>query len=284
MLPWLSASRGGDAVLQVFRESDHDKSKPDIYVREAGGIYDAPTEAIDEEKRQIGKVAVLSLGFGGADGALAAMAANYGVYLEADFRARIVERWRANNSWAVSFWGAHGQKGSYGLWGAINRAMEQPETVQPVGRVAYVYDRSYLGGTVFCALPCGRLLTYPRIKWEKREVEDKRTGKLVEKVQMTYLRGYGRSALWYGKLAENITQAAAGSLLRHTLVDCRRELPWMPVVAHTHDEIVTRHDEAESWVAREALTEIMTREREWHAGLPLKVGVSQNWYYSKAVK
>src|SRR5690606_34011195 len=64
----------------------------------------------------------------------------------------------------------------------------------------YVYDKSYLGGTLFCALPCGRLLTYPSIKWEWREVEDKKTGKLVDRYQLTFMKGYGRSALWYGKL------------------------------------------------------------------------------------
>ncbi len=41
----------------------------DIYVREAAGIYRVPEDQITKDQRQIGKVAVLSLGFAGGIGA-----------------------------------------------------------------------------------------------------------------------------------------------------------------------------------------------------------------------
>ena len=41
----------------------------DIYKREAAGIYRVPEASVDSEQRQIGKVAILSLGFGGSIGA-----------------------------------------------------------------------------------------------------------------------------------------------------------------------------------------------------------------------
>lgn len=284
-LPWLANSRGSEKVLDIFRANDKDTKAPDIYRIEAGNIFNKPATEIGKgPERQTGKVAVLSLGFGGAEGALMAMATNYGIYLSPAQQTHIVQMWRANNPWAKAFWGAHGRDGSYGLWGAINSAIENPGSLHEAGRVAYVYDRSYLGGSLMCALPCGRVLTYPDIRWERREVKDKKTGEVVEKTQLTYLKGYGRAAMWYGKAAENVTQATAGSLLRATLVRLRGVEDWMPVVAHTHDEIVTECDEDAAEEARDLLYRMMTENAEWSAGLPLAAEITTSWYYTKAGK
>lgn len=284
-LPWLANSRGAEKVLDIFRENDKDPSAPDIYRIEAANIFNKPAAEIGKgPERQTGKVAVLSLGFGGAEGALMAMATNYGIHLAPAQQTHIVQTWRANNPWARSFWGAHGREGSYGLWGAINSAIENPDTIFEAGRVAYVFDRSYLGGTLFCALPCGRLLSYPAIRWEKREIKDKKTGEVSERVQLTYVKGYGRSAMWYGKAAENITQAAAGSLLRGKLVQLREFEEWMPVVAHTHDEIVVECDDADVEETEETLQEIMTANDDWNQGLPLAAEATVEFYYTKAGK
>lgn len=286
VLPWLANSEGGERVLDIFRTNDKDKALPDIYKITAGELLDKdPSEVTDDERQAYGKVPVLSLGFGGGLGALMAMAANYQVYLDTITAKRVVEGWRAKNQWARDFWGKHSRSESYGLWGAANAAVENPDTIYEAGRVAYVYDRSYLGGTLFCALPCGRLLTYPAVKWEWREVEDKKTKKVEDKYQLTFLKGYARSALWYGKLAENVTQATAASILRRTLkrlatvADLDR---WMPVVMHTHDEVVA--ETAEDWAEQAAKTLLFTMQEngDWDAGLPLKAEISTRWYYSKA--
>lgn len=305
VLPWLAASERADAVLDIFRTNDADPDLPDIYILTAADLigcdpvelwasYKAGEKRGKDARQAQGKVPVLSLGFGGGVGALMAMATNYGVYVSEKAAAETVEKWRANNAWAKAFWGGHGREGSYGLWGAANRAIETPDTIHEAGRVAYVYDRTYLGGTLFCALPCGRLLTYPGIKWEWREVEDKKTKKLVDRYQLTYVKGYGRTAAWYGKFAENITQAAAASVLRRTLKrldkgwyrnadgSFSRFADFMPVVMHTHDEAVTETDERDEKRARAALLGEMERNDEWDQGLPLKAEISSGWAYSKA--
>lgn len=283
VLPWLAFSPGASKVLDIFRANDKDPSAPDIYRIEAGNIFDKdPSEIGKGPERQTGKVAVLALGFGGGEGALGAMATNYGIYLAPEQKTEIVRKWRANNAWAKTFWGAHGRDGSYGLWGAACSAVEEPDTIHQAGRVAYVFDRSYLGGTLFGALPSGHLLTYPRCKWEKREVEDKKTGKVTERTQLTFLRAYGRSALWYGKLAENITQATAGSLLRGKLVKIREYDGFLPVVAHTHDEIVAQCAEQDVERCKKILLRVMTENDKWNQGLPLAAEVTASWYYTKA--
>ena len=84
--------------------------------------------------------------------------------------------------------------------------------------------------------------------------------------------------------AENITQAEAGSVLRGKLPilfdDCD---DWMPVVGHTHDEIVTECDEADEMDARATLLDIMTENDDWNQGLPLAAEITSNWYYSKSL-
>lgn len=301
VLPWLAGSRGGDELLDVFRETDVDPSKPDIYIREAAGFLDVDMNELwaaykggdtdaDKRRQAYGKVPILSLGFGGGLGALQAMATNYGVHFDDVTAKRVVDSWRDRNSWARNFWGEHGRRGSYGLWGAINTAIENPDTICPAGRVAYVYDRSYLGGTVFCALPSGRLLTYPSIKWEWREVENKKTKELEDRYQLTFLKGYSRSALWYGKLAENVTQGEAASILRRTLKRLEFDRApfigdlneFMPVVMHTHDEVVTEVDEESHDLAEDLLLEIMQRNDEWDADLPLKAEITSHWTYTKS--
>ena len=295
--------------LDIFRKVDADPNEPDVYVRTAAELlgFDADElwswikdknharhKEAKDARQSHGKVPELSLGFGGGVGALMKMAVNYGVYLDEAVAARMVASWRDANGWAKSFWGAHGRNGSYGLWGAVNSAMEQPGTIMAAGRVAYVYDPTYLGGSLFCALPCGRLLTYPHIKWGWHEVTNKDTGEKEDRYDLTYMKGYGRKALWYGVFAENITQATAASILRRTLKRLHYEnghyAPerWLadicPVVMHTHDEAVTEPTEADWKLAARELHHVMERNDEWDEGLPLAAELSQNWYYSKQIE
>lgn len=281
-LPWLANNKGAEKLLDVFRAIDRDPKQPDVYMRTAADLLQKdPSEVTKAERQSHGKVTVLSLGYGGGKGALQNMAANYRVYFDDELAADVVRKWRAANRWAVDFWGYHGRDGSSGLWGAANTAIENPDTYVEAGRVAYSFDPKHMGGTLFCALPCGRVLTYPGIKWEWREVEDKATGETVERYQMTYIKGYGRAAMWHGKLAENVTQAACASILRRTLKRLAR-MRNMDVVMHSHDEIVLEEPEALAPMAERLLREQMEKNDAWDVGLPLKAETTVGWYYTKS--
>ena len=311
VLPWLANSPGAEAKLDIFRAVDKDPTVPDVYMRTGADLSNEDRERMwvaykDKQhadhkragtvRQAYGKVTELSLGFGGALGALLAMAAAYGVFFDTATAKKLVVDWREKNQWAVDFWGKHGRNASYGIWGAVNSAIENPNTVYEAGRVAYVYDPDYLSGTLCCALPDGCILTYPSIKWEWREITDKKTGELVDRYQLTFIKGYGRVAAWYGKFAENITQAVAARVLKRTMkrldrdwhpinaTTRRRYSEWMPMVMHTHDESVTEPFESEAKPVAEALRGIMTRNDEWDAGLPLAAEITTNWYYSKAIE
>jgi DNA polymerase I-like protein with 3'-5' exonuclease and polymerase domains len=84
-----------------------------------------------------------------------------------------------------------------------------------------------------------------------------------------------RARLWRGLAVENITQATANDILRHSL----RQLE--DVVLHIHDEIVVECPEAmgEATVAR--LREVMCTPPAWAAGLPLGVEIKVQTRYGK---
>lgn len=297
VLPWLADTRASQSVLDVILGSHADKNKPDLYCREAAGIagieldqfWDDYRNEVDGtgEQRQTGKVAVLSLGFGGAVGALQAMAVGYGISLTEAEAKVIVDKWRANNPWARNFWDA--------LWDAFTSAMENPDTPYAVGRVVYMYDKGYLGGSMLCFLPDGRPLVYPSLRWRTVEREDYE-GNMVKKTELSYRRGRTTRSLWYGVLAENITQATAASLLRELLVkldpapvleggDTVRLLPpTAQVDGHTHDEAIVECDDNEDEVARTSriLREAMETRPSWGDGLPLQADITTNWYYTKS--
>jgi len=247
---WASADPQAEDVLQVFREGR------DIYKREAAGIYRVAEDAVDKDQRQIGKVAILSLGFGGSIGAFSAMGRNYGVFMPESDSRRIVDAWRRANAWAVRYW----EK----LESAYARALRNPNREFSAGRVTYLYDGQHL----WYALPSGRVLCYPFAKFENDEI----TYVKAAWKPAADAKEWPRARLWRGLACENITQAIANDLLRHAL----RSLP--DVVLHVHDEIVMETADPD---APNTLQQVMCTPPEWAAGLPLSAEVETMSRYGK---
>ncbi len=255
---WASADPQAEDVLDNFRAGK------DIYIREAAGIYRVPYDEIAEEydttgeseRRQIGKVAILSLGFGGSVGAFTAMGRIYKVYMPESDSRRIVDAWRRSNSWAVRYWGK--------LEEAYTRALRNPGREFSTGRVTYLYDRRHL----WYALPSGRILCYPFARFEGDEI----TYVKAAWKPAADAKEWPRARLWRGLACENITQAIANDLLRHAL----RQLD--DVVLHVHDEIVLETADPD---APNTLKRVMCTAPDWAAGLPLNAGVKTMTRYGK---
>ena len=248
---WASADPQAEDVLDTFRAGK------DIYIREAAGIYRVPYEDITDEQRQIGKVAILSLGFGGSVGAFTAMGRIYKVYMPESDSRRIVDAWRRSNSWAVRYWGK--------LEEAYTRALRNPGREFSTGRVTYLYDRRHL----WYALPSGRILCYPFARFEGDEI----TYVKAAWKPAADAKEWPRARLWRGLACENITQAIANDLLRNAL----RQLD--DVVLHVHDEIVLESSDEVN--AAERLRQVMRTPPSWAAGLPLNAGVKIMQRYGK---
>jgi DNA polymerase len=250
---WASADKQAEDVLDVFR------SGRDIYKREAAGIYRVAEADVDKDQRQIGKVAILSLGFAGGVGAFSAMGRAYGVVMPESDSRRIVDAWRRANQWAVNYWSK--------LEEAYTRAMRNKGREFSAGRVTYLYDGQHL----WYALPSGRVLCYPFAKFE---------GENITYVKAAWkpaadAKEWPRARLWKGLACENITQATANDLLRHSL----RQLS--DVVLHVHDEIVLEVPESQQESAAINLRKVMCTPPDWAEGLPLDVGVDVMTRYGK---
>jgi len=205
--PWLANSPDAERVLDIFRANDRDPTQPDIYTIAAADIAHKDPSAVAKTERNIGKVTVLALGFGGSVGALQDMALSYRIHLDDAEARRIVDTWRQTNPWAPAFWNA--------LWDAAMSAWEIPGQITTAGRIAFVYHPDYLGGALFMALPSGRLLTYPRPRWRDVDVLD-RNGKPTgeRRTELSFRRAHGRAKLWHGTFCENAVQGAAARRLR----------------------------------------------------------------------
>ena len=251
LTPWLSNDPRADEVLDVFR------SGRDIYVREAAGIFHLPEAEITSDKRQIGKVAILSCGFGGGVGAFAAMGRNYGIILTESDAKRTVDAWRRANQWAVNYW----QK----LEEAYTRALRNTGREFSAGRVTYLYDGVHL----WYALPSGRVLCYPFAKLEPDGVT---YAKAAWKPAADATE-WPRARLWKGLACENITQAVANDLLRHSLrlID--------DVILHVHDEIVVETDKPDEVLQQ--MSDVMCTPPDWAKGLPLSIESSVMLRYGK---
>ncbi len=258
--PWLAHSIDGGLKVRLFREQDANPDAPDVYERTAS--------AMGMTDRQIGKVAELSLQFGGGVGAFQALARNYGVTITDDDAKTVQKKWRAANPWAEVFW----QRLKDAAWGAMAR----PRTLHHAGKVKYFYtpDTHNGLGTLWCQLPSGRYLAYGAPKFERVptpwDSEDSHIELTALKANWSPKAGessWPRYNLWYGVLCENITQAACADLLRDALF--RFERARLAVVLHTHDEVVIEDPRDVS----KKILRIMNKPPFWANTLPLSADI-----------
>jgi DNA polymerase len=251
--PWLSGL--GEEKLRLF------ETGADIYKTNASATFGVPVEAVTKDQRQIGKVQELACGFGGGVGAFAAMGRVYGLLMPEPEARAMVNGWRRANQWAVHFWGQ--------LERAYMGAMRHPNREFSAGHITYLFDRQHL----WYILPSGRILCYPHARLEERGVG-------YAKASWKPAQGateWPRARLWSGLACENVTQAVAHDILRHSLTVLDGHAH--DVVLHVHDEIVIETDDPAR--AKADLERIMCTPPGWAKGLPLAVEVSIMERYGK---
>ena len=250
--PWLSNCPAGEAKLDVFR------SGLDPYKVNAAATFRVPYEDVAGDQRQVGKVQELALGFLGGAGAFEVFGRAYDIRLSPAEVQRAVDGWRRANPWAQ----AHGQQ----LEGAYLRAMRNKGHEFKAGRVVYLFD----GQTLWYALPSGRVLCYPNAKFDD---EGNVTYTKAAWKPAADAKEWPRARLWRGLACENVTQAAAHDILRHSL----RQLDG--VVLHVHDEIVVECPAHEADAVAAHMHQIMCTPPAWATGLPLAAeGVTTTRY------
>ena len=256
--PWASNTNSGAMKLDIFAKGE------DVYKHNAAATFHVSYDEVDKDQRQIGKVQELACGFAGGIGAFAAMGRIYNIILPESDARRMVDAWRRANSWAVPYWS--------GLERAYMAAMRNPGREFTAGRVTYLYDKQNL----WYALPSGRVLCYPFARFDE---EGNITYAKASWKPAADAKEWPRARLWRGLACENITQAVANDLLRHSLK--RLEEEGLDVVLHVHDEIVLEVPEHTAEAASARLVEIMCQPPAWAMGLPLNAEVATMARYGK---
>jgi len=239
--PWLSMHPAAKEVLAVFAENK------DIYIREASSIFRVPEPEVTPAQRQIGKVAILSCGYGGSVNAFTAMGRNYGVVLDRTESLNTVYAWRRSNPWAGAHW--RSVEESY------TRAMRNKGREFTAGHVTYLYDGTHL----WYMLPSGRVLCYPFARFEEEGVT---YAKAAWKPKSD-AKEWPRARLWAGIAVENACQAAANDLLRNAI----RQIEGIVLTAH--DEIVIECKEQDAEKVMQQANQIMCVPPDWCGDLPL---------------
>lgn len=266
VLAWLA---GQESVLDIFRT--HGK----IYEHAAAGIYHVPMERVTKDQRQIGKVGVLALGYGGGVGAFQSMARVYGVKVPDAEADEIKSAWRAVHPAIVSYW--------YDLERAAIRALTDGG-VQAVGPRGREVKFRKAGSFLWLQLPSKRVLCYP---YPELRIVDTPWGE--QKEALTYMTeldsttrkklgnkvlpdpnangNWCRISTYGGSLTENVTQAVAADLLRYSMVTL--ESAGYPITLTVHDEAVVEIASSCDDRTLERIEELMAQTPAWAAGLPV---------------
>jgi DNA polymerase len=292
MLAWLAGEKW---KLQAFREYDtivgeDEKGKPmrlgpDLYNLAYAKAFGIPVEQVDKDQRQVGKVMELAFGYEGGVGAWVTFAAAYGIDLEelgaqaydsipgqtlheaGRFYDWTVEQGRSTmglsrtafvvcDSFKRLWRDAHPQVSSFWkeLEAACVDAVANPATTIECRKLKVRRDGAWLR----IALPSGRALCYPQPKLED--------GKLTYMGINQYSRQWCRLKTYGGKLAENVTQAAARDVLAGGMIAVER---WnFEIVLTVHDEIITEAPDAPEYDVL-TLSQLMSEPPSWALDLPL---------------
>lgn len=257
VLAWLA---GEENLLRDFR-----KGVSPYYTFGAKAFGRKIDKVIDEAEYKVSKACVLGLGFGGTEAALARSLKKEKIELPQKERKEHVKAYREFAPAIKAYWKV--------LNDAVMLAMYGPGTITQAGKIEYMFDGQHL----WCKLPSGRLMCYPYARLTTDEFGDCVEYRRGNRNPKSGVMEWPTVRLWYGMLAENVSQAIAFDLLMGAL---RRLREW-DVRLHTHDEVVTEVDEAEAEAMLAEQLRIMCLGEEWSEGLPIAAEGSVSRRYNK---
>lgn len=257
---WLAED---ESALDIFRRGEC------IYCAMASDIYGRKiVKGVDLDERQMGKQAVLGLGYQmGAPKFMDTCADKAGIFLELDFAQLIVQKYR-DRFWRVKeMW-----------WDQEAAAIDAVKNPGRTVRCGRVYWR-VVDGFLHCKLPSGRLLGYA-----DPLVVKKPTPWGAQKDALTYMgvdpysKKWRRQDTYGGMLVENITQAVARDLMAEAMLRCH-EGGTYDVILSVHDELLAEADEGCGDVRE--FENLMAALPDWAEGCPVTAEGWSGYRYKK---
>ena len=239
VLMWYAKCKTG---VDIFTRQDAGDKDADIYVAMAREIYgDKTITKKDKAKRQLGKTAVLGLGYGMGKDKFLLTCQQAGMPVDAGLAERAVRTFRTMFKEVPALW----------------RRLED-EAMRTMG--GFYRNDKYRDFLCF-RLPSGRELRYYKAKVEAGEI--KYLSKEAGSKDLVWRGTYS------GRLCENAVQAMARDVMADAMLNLHRA--GFKIVLTVHDEIVVTVPKKDADSRRLALERIMKTAPAWATGLPLNV-------------
>lgn len=283
--------------LKAFADFDAGVGE-DLYKVAYGRSFNIDPKEATGQKRQIGKVMELGLGYEGGVAAFLTFAAVYRMDLsalaaavyetassEAMANAKGMWKWATKQKRTLGLpenvyvaceilkraWrDAH--PATCALWKAagdsVRAAIKNPGETFPIGQ--HLKARRD-GAWLRIRLPSGRYLCYINPK-----VDD--DGQITYFGVNQYTRQWGAIKTYSGKLAENFSQAFARDILAYNMPAIERA--GYEIVLSVHDELLTETPDAPEFNT-EALSQMMATAPSWAHGIPLAAAGFETYRYKK---
>lgn len=247
--------------LGIFRRGE------DIYLDMASSIYGRVCADNPSPERDLGKIAVLGLGFQMGWKKFRNTCAKFKIVIDDDMAQRVVTAYR-DKFWRVKK-----------LWKTVEdaaiEAVRNPGEVINAGKTDWVVEGDFL----YCILPSGRKLAYPEPKVQMKQTS---WGDLKETLTFKGVnpktRQWQRMSAYGGLLVENIVQAIARDLMAEAMLRCELSGTYLPVLS-VHDELIAEAKEDEGSVKE--FEGIMTLLPTWAEGLPVAAAGWTGFLYRK---
>jgi len=243
-LLWIAEDEDG---LNIFRRGE------DIYKEMAGEIYKVDPKKVTKDQRQVGKFAILALGYGMGAKKFVDTCLSFGVTITMEFAERVVAIYR-NKFEKVK-----------ALWHKVNQcaieAVQNKGTVYTYKRLSFLYRGNYL----MIKLPCGRKLYYNS---PKVSVEIKTWGEVESLSFMSVnakTKKWEREYTYGGKLVENIVQALCRDLMVFSMFEL--EAAGYKILITVHDEVVSEKEIGKGSVKE--FESLMSKAPAWAKGFPI---------------
>lgn len=244
-----------------------------VYKDMTGAIYGIPNPQSmpkSDPRRQIGKQAVLGLGYGMGGLKFEESCQKAGIEIDLDFAEEVRRTYRETNAEIVQSW--------WDLDNAAVAAVKNPGVEYEARRCCF-WKKPGDGSALFCQLPSGRRLIYfaAKIKQEKTP-----WGKMRDLVfykgidSQAASKKWGWNRMYGGKWMENVVQAVSRDIMVHAML--RLKELGHKILFTVHDEIVLLVDQS---VQCSTIEEIMCETPAWADGFPVAAEAEEGKRYRK---